>query len=101
MCECYQIGGRFIAEDPDCPVHGSAAQECQDQNEERISELEARINYLENEYLSHPICDESTAAAYMESRLWEFIDMAAIWGTSKIDSRIWDHVKAYTPPSQQ
>lgn len=19
---CYQIGGRFIAEDPDCPLHG-------------------------------------------------------------------------------
>lgn len=24
MCECYQIGGRFIAEDPDCPVHGTS-----------------------------------------------------------------------------
>lgn len=24
-CECYQVGGRFIAEDPDCPEHGSAA----------------------------------------------------------------------------
>ena len=22
MCECYQIGGPFIAEDPDCLVHG-------------------------------------------------------------------------------
>lgn len=22
MCECYQIGGPFIAEDPDCPIHG-------------------------------------------------------------------------------
>ncbi len=25
-CECYQIGGRFIAEDPDCPAHGTEAQ---------------------------------------------------------------------------
>lgn len=25
-CECYQIGGRFIAEDPDCPAHGREAQ---------------------------------------------------------------------------
>lgn len=25
-CECYQIGGRFIAEDPDCPIHGYEAQ---------------------------------------------------------------------------
>lgn len=24
-CECHQIGGRFIAEDPDCPVHGREA----------------------------------------------------------------------------
>lgn len=23
MCECHQIGGPFIAEDPDCPIHGS------------------------------------------------------------------------------
>lgn len=22
MCECYQIGGPWIAEDPSCPVHG-------------------------------------------------------------------------------
>ena len=21
-CECFQIGGPFIAEDPDCPAHG-------------------------------------------------------------------------------
>lgn len=25
MCECYKIGGPFIAEDPDCPVHGRRA----------------------------------------------------------------------------
>lgn len=26
MCQCNQIGGPFIAEDPDCPVHGVEAQ---------------------------------------------------------------------------
>ena len=26
MCECYQVGGPFIAEDPDCPIHGTASQ---------------------------------------------------------------------------
>lgn len=26
MCDCYQVGGPFIAEDPDCPVHGTEAQ---------------------------------------------------------------------------
>jgi len=25
MCECYKIGGPFIAEDPECPVHGTEA----------------------------------------------------------------------------
>lgn len=26
MCECYQIGGPWIAEDPDCPIHGDEAR---------------------------------------------------------------------------
>jgi len=25
-CLCHQIGGPFIAEDPDCPAHGREAQ---------------------------------------------------------------------------
>lgn len=25
-CECHQIGGPWIAEDPNCPRHGVAAQ---------------------------------------------------------------------------
>lgn len=29
MCECYQIGGRFIAEDPDCPVHDNGHGSCE------------------------------------------------------------------------
>ena len=35
MCECYQIGGRFIAEDPDCPIHGRASEG----REERIEAI--------------------------------------------------------------
>ena len=27
MCECYKVGGPFIAEDPDCPIHGREAQQ--------------------------------------------------------------------------
>jgi len=23
MCECFRVGGPFIAEDPDCPIHGA------------------------------------------------------------------------------
>ncbi len=26
MCDCYKIGGPWIAEDPNCPVHGIEAQ---------------------------------------------------------------------------
>lgn len=25
-CECHRIGGPWVAEDPDCPRHGLAAQ---------------------------------------------------------------------------
>lgn len=25
-CQCFQIGGPFVAEDPDCPAHGIEAQ---------------------------------------------------------------------------
>jgi hypothetical protein len=26
MCDCYRIGGPFIAEDPNCPAHGTEAR---------------------------------------------------------------------------
>lgn len=50
MCECYKIGGPFIAEDPDCPIHGREAQERELNKEkelERIERLEERIERLE------------------------------------------------------
>lgn len=37
------------------------------------------------------------ASAFMEARLWEFIDMAAMWPKASPDSRIWDHVMVYAP----
>lgn len=44
MCECYQIGGPFIAEDPDCPVHGVGGYaERLEATEARIAELEATL----------------------------------------------------------
>lgn len=53
MCECYRVGGKFIAEDPDCPVHGADAQReaeiasQEKQNlEDRVGELEANVAYL-------------------------------------------------------
>lgn len=43
------------------------------------------------------------ASAFMDARLWEFIDMAAMWPKAKPDSRIWDHVMVYAPkqPEQE
>ena len=42
------------------------------------------------------------AGAYMEARLWEFIDMAAAWPEASPDPRTWAHVMVYAPkPAQQ
>lgn len=30
MCDCFKIGGPFIAEDPDCPEHGTEARDRRD-----------------------------------------------------------------------
>lgn len=46
-CECYKIGGPFIAEDPDCPVHGTEAQWRLEQDEQERQTLKDRIAKLE------------------------------------------------------
>ena len=48
MCECYQIGGPFIAEDPECPEHGHRAVAEREATEEKIARLEARVLELED-----------------------------------------------------
>ena len=60
MCECYQIGGRFIAEDPDCPVHGTEAQAEQREREaeradllKQIAELRAELESMCAEVARH------------------------------------------------
>lgn len=35
MCQCFMIGGPFIAEDPECPAHGYEAQRLEREEEER------------------------------------------------------------------
>jgi hypothetical protein len=39
MCQCYQIGGPFIAEDPDCEVHGREAQRAAEDRDVLIERL--------------------------------------------------------------
>ena len=50
MCECYQIGGRFIAEDPDCPVHGYNAQQIELQIERERPEVLNRLMEFADAY---------------------------------------------------
>lgn len=45
MCECYQIGGPFIAEDPECPVHGAAVVK-------EESRCEQELGWLHDELLA-------------------------------------------------
>lgn len=51
-CACHKVGGPFVAEDPDCPIHQDGGYE------DRIAALEA-----ENERLRRaPVLDEGTVA---------------------------------------
>ena len=47
------------------------------------------------------VTNDEQATAYMNARLWEFIDMAGMWPKAKPDPRIWAHVMVYAPPAQQ
>ena len=44
-----------------------------------------------------PVDSAEKASAYLDARLWEFIDMAAAWPEAKPDSRTWGHVLVYAP----
>jgi len=37
-CQCNRVGGPFVAEDPDCPAHGTEAK----RRKERIEDLGER-----------------------------------------------------------
>lgn len=47
------------------------------------------------------VTNDEQASAYMDARLWEFIDMAGMWPKAKPDPRIWAHVMVYAPVAQQ
>ena len=48
MCECYQVGGPWIAEDPDCPIHGAYAQQQESVRVDELEQLHQRISKLED-----------------------------------------------------
>lgn len=45
-CECYKIGGRFIAEDPDCPFHGVEAQSRERNKENSMDQIKDILEQL-------------------------------------------------------
>lgn len=45
-CQCFQIGGPFIAEDPDCPAHGTEAQREERKRDDEITRLRAEVEAL-------------------------------------------------------
>lgn len=66
--------------------------------------LRARNERLEREAeqpAQQVVDSEEKAGAYMEERLWEFIDMAAAWPKASPDPRTWDHVVVYAPKPAQ
>ena len=74
-CECYRIGGPFIAEDPNCPIHGYEAQAREkeerayrESEEEKQNELLARIIALEEKIDAMPQCAQPAqkAVAYLD-----------------------------------
>jgi len=46
MCDCFKIGGPFIAEDPDCPVHGLRAQQEEEQDQRDKSYLSSQLDSI-------------------------------------------------------
>lgn len=49
--DCFVIGGPWIDEDPNCPIHGREAQEAQEAKnaqDAEIDALKARIKILED-----------------------------------------------------
>lgn len=62
-CQCHQIGGPFIAEDPDCPAHGTAAQE-------RRARRDALI-YNARSLLADPHCGKIALVSMIEQLIDE------------------------------
>jgi hypothetical protein len=59
-CECHQIGGRFIAEDPDCPAHGLEAQREERRRDAVISALDEALDSEDHERIE----DQARQALY-------------------------------------
>lgn len=52
-CQCHQIGGPFIAEDPDCPLHGAEGRREREDMEFRIADLERALRAMLTDVVPH------------------------------------------------
>jgi hypothetical protein len=59
MCECFQIGGPFIAEDPSCPIHGLSSRGREERLEGIVQRavdgeitVEQAVSLIEEDYYS-------------------------------------------------
>lgn len=70
MCECYQIGGRFIAEDPDCPIHGTEAQQTEQQAYDEKNRLFDALDTLDSAIrTAEDLCDIKSCMLWLTSLL--------------------------------
>jgi len=68
-CECHQIGGPFIAEDPNCEVHRDGGLQDQvNELRDQVSELRTELERYKKAFHAAHTCsmDEcDTACAYL------------------------------------
>ena len=65
-CQCHQIGGPFIAEDPDCPAHGREAQRADEVRDSIIRDLRESIEGASVD-TAELLCAAERVLAYLES----------------------------------
>lgn len=70
-CDCYRVGGPWIAEDPNCPQHGYEAQAEQERREEQRFETEQELNRLRGQvtYLQEELASTEDEMAKRVDRL--------------------------------
>lgn len=69
-CQCFQIGGPFIAEDPDCPVHGIAAQRAEKELTDLLQQAEYPcLSFYWNTHADEVEREQANANALMEAAI--------------------------------
>lgn len=88
MCDCFKIGGPWIAEDPDCPVHGTERVK-EDTLEDRIEQLEEMQRKLQQALELIAVGDVSAPAEFCRDTLVEL----GFWNITDPDAN------GYRPPA--